>query len=199
MKLNLSKFFNTKKTKLFWLYIVIGAVALALGIMLMPFWLDKGINVFFATWGYDIIKIIIAILVVLYLVFYLFKKVKRSKGTILILTLIEFILLGLVALGCILSQFNVLNLTEAGKILGFALWLRGVIEIFRAYYYQRGGTVKYSVFELIVALLMVTFGVFFMISNVITNTLILWIVTITIAILGLLTLITGILKNPKRK
>ena len=71
MALKINKLFNTTKTKFFWLYIVLGALFTVFAVMLMPFWLDANIDVFFAPWGYKIIKIVIAVALVLYLVFFL--------------------------------------------------------------------------------------------------------------------------------
>ena len=59
--------FNPKKTKLFWLYFVLGAIIIVSGIMLMPAWQEAGDWCFFRDWGMEFINIIIAICIGLYL------------------------------------------------------------------------------------------------------------------------------------
>ena len=198
MALEFSKLVNTQKTKLFWLYIVLGALLTVVSIMFMPFW--KNTTVFFANWGYAIINIIIAFLIVLYLTLYLFKKVmEKGNGVVKVLTIIEFSLLSLIAIGCVISQFNLIKINEPCQILGLALWLRGSIEIFKAYYYDRSSEVKYSVVSLIIALIFVTVGVYFMVSNAITKAVILWIVTCSILLVSIIVIILGVLKKPKKQ
>ena len=65
-----------QKTKLFWLYFVASALLITLGIFLLPVWSNS--NVFFKDWSNNSIDIILAILIVLYVVFYLLKKVKTG-------------------------------------------------------------------------------------------------------------------------
>ena len=79
MALKIKKLLNTTKTKNFWLYITLGFVFLALAVILMPFWQDLGINVFFAPWGYSIVKIVVAVALLLYLFLYLIKIAELLK------------------------------------------------------------------------------------------------------------------------
>ncbi len=198
--MKISKFINLEKTKNFWLYIVLGSLLILSATILMPIWKTINSELFFADWGYSIVKLVIAVILVLYLALYLSKKVfKKDKGAIKILVIIEFVVLSLIALSCILAQFNVFNINDAGKILGLVLYLRGSIEIFRAYYYDRSSTQKYSVWWLIVSLLLVSVGVAFMIGGYLSNVQVLWALVVTLFVLGIIFIILGIVKKPNKK
>ncbi len=200
MAIKLSKFINTTKSKVFWLYIVIGALISALSIMLMPFWKDAEIDVFFAPWGYSIISIVIACTLILYLGLYLFKKmIGKCNKIVRVLIIIEFILLSLIALGSIMSQFDVIPVKGVGQILGLVLWIRGSIEVFRAYYYDSSNGSKYPVWQLFVTICLITVGAYFIISNVLTDKIVLWILTITLLVVGVFLIILGVIKKPASK
>mgnify|MGYP000805301574 FL=1 len=161
MKKFVNRLLHPTKTKFFWAYIVVGIIGILLGIMLMPVWDSCPDWVFWRTWGKQIINIIICVCIILYLVFFLLKKImKRTNGVVKVLTIIEFVILALIALGCILQQFKVINVGGACAILGLALWCRGTVEIFRAYYHQKGNNEKYPVWWLAVAIALVTLGTY---------------------------------------
>ena len=84
-----------------------------------------------------ILNIIIAGCLIAYLFFYLSKKIKKSANKInLALLLAEFIIISLLIIGLLLSQFRIVNVGGACQTLGFVLWLRGSVEVFRAYYFK---------------------------------------------------------------
>lgn len=194
----LSKLMNTQKSKKFWAYIVVGILLMVVAIVLAPFWDDVAPDVFFADWGMSIIQFVIAGLIMLYVCTFLLNKIRKGEGNrvVKVLVIIETVLLTLIALGCILAQFKILNISDAGKIIGFALWLRGTCEIFRAYYFRSGGTAKYPVWWLAVAIIFVTLGVVMFVGNYLSNVAILWALVIVIFLIGLIALILGIFKKP---
>lgn len=202
MALKINKLFNTTKTKFFWLYIVLGALFTVLAVMLMPFWLDANIDVFFAPWGYKIIKIVIAVALVLYLVFFLLKKLKaKSNKVVKVLTILEFVILSLIAIACVFNQFVPFKVGTVGQVLGFVLWVRGAIEVFRAYYYGGSGenNAKYPVWQIFITILLISAGTYFMVSNVLSDKAVLWAVTSLIALCGIIAIVLGFLKQPVKK
>ena len=83
------KIFNPKKTKLFWLYFVLGTIIILSGVLLMPVWQEAGDWCFFRNWGMEFINIIIAICIALYLFLFLAKKLRdKTNGVIKVLTII---------------------------------------------------------------------------------------------------------------
>ena len=196
MAINLKKLFNTTKSKVFWLYIVLGVLITIVSIMLMPFW--KNIDVFFSTWGFAIVDIIVGVLLILYIAFYLIKQVaKAGGGLIKALSIIELVILIIAALGCLVSQFNVLNFGDVSVILGVAFWSRGTIEIYRGFYIVKNSG-KFTSLEVLFNIILITIGVFFAVSSIVNDTIILWFITITLLVMGLVLFILGFLKNPKK-
>ena len=196
MAINLKKLFNTTKSKVFWLYIVVGALITIASIMLMPFW--KNVDIFFSTWGYTAVDIIVGVLLILYIAFYLIKQVaKAGGGFIRALSIIELIILTIAALGCIVSQFNVLNFGDVSIILGVAFWSRGTIEIYRGFYLVKNSG-KFTSLEVLFNIILITIGVFFAVSSIVNDTIILWFITITLLVMGLVLFVLGFFKKPKK-
>lgn len=195
-----SKFINTNKSKKYWAYILFGVLLTIISVVFMPFWKDR-VNVFFASWGHNVVNVIIAVLIILYLIFIQVRQLeKKTNKVIKALTITEFILLTLIAISLVLSQFNVLPIKEPSQILGVALYLRGFVELFKAYYYKHdteNNENKFSVLELLLAILFITIGTWCIVTNYITKALILWVITIAILVIAILLIVLGIVKKPK--
>lgn len=198
MKKWIDNLLHPKKTKFFWCYIVVGILLLILGIWLMPVWSRCPDWVFWKNWGRSLINIIIGICIIIYLVCYLLGKIRqRANGAIKVLTIIEFVLLALIALGCIIQQFkSIIPISGAAPILGFAFWCRGVIEIFRAYYHQHGNNERYPVWWLAIAIFFVSFGVYLMVARPNFDLAILWILVILILLVAIILIVDGVLAKP---
>lgn len=200
MKDLLKKIFNPQKTKLFWLYFICGGLLLVLSILLMPVWSNVGSWCFWKDWGNKTVDIIIAACIVCYLVFFQIKKLRaRANGVIKVLTIIEFILLALIAVGCILQQFKVISVGGTCAILGLAMLARGVIEVFRAYYHQKGNNEKYPIWWLVIAIFFVSFGTYLFAKPLFTDIVVLWIFVILIILVSVLLIIDGVLAKPVAK
>ncbi len=182
------------------LCIILGSLSILLAILFAPFWKNIWENCPWGDWGDKIIGILIASLIVAYLALYLFKKIKRaSKQVIKVLTIVEFALLSLIALGCIFEQVNIINVQEASQIFALALWTRGTVELFRAYYYRSDTKEVYPVWYLAISILLVTLGAAFFARPIIKNIVILWIFVIVLAAFGGLLLVLGINNLKKKK
>lgn len=191
---------TVKKTKAYWLYIALGIVTLIFGVLLLPFWGSIWNECPWKSWGTDLVMLFMAIVIGLYLFMFLIKKINRYRGVVQVLTIIEFVLLALIALGLVFSQFNILSIPkQPSVILGLALYCRGVIEIFRAYYYHHSMKTIYPVWWLVVAILFVTFGVYLMIKPLVQLTLIVWLLAISVIVIGIFLIAYGVLANPKAK
>lgn len=198
MKKILNTLFHPKKTKLFWLYIVAGILGLIIAVMLMPVWDSCPDWVFWKNWGRSIVNMIICACIVLYLALFLVKKVKQhTYNVVKILTIIEFVLLALIALGCILQQFRIINIPGgACAILGVALWCRGIVEVFRAYFQQRHNKISYPLWSLAVALALITFGVYIFCRPFFSDLVLLWIFIAIIIIVSVILIADGIMAKP---
>jgi len=171
--------------------ICLGFVCLLMAFLFAPIWnFWKGCP--WRTWGTQIINILIAVCIILYLIFYLAKKVKGpAKRAIKVLTIVEFVIFSLIALGCIFSQFKIINVRGACQIFGLALWTRGAIEIFRAYYYRADSKEIYPVWYLALSIAFVSFGVYCFAKPFIQDIAILWIFIAVLFVTGALLVVLG--------
>lgn len=180
------------------LFLALGALAVVAAILFAPFWKDT--DVFFSDWGRTALNLMIAAVLLVYLFTFLLPKILHgSRGAVLVLTLVEFLAIFLIALGCVLSQFKVINISGACAILGLCLFCRGTVEIFRAYYYRGGNSRPYPVWWLAVAILMVAFGTYCFARPLFTDEQILWIFVILLLLLGAALITFGILCRPQKK
>ena len=181
------------------LCVIVGSISVLAAIIFAPIW-NWWTNCPWGTWGTQIIDILVATLIVLYLALFLFKKIKRAtKQAIKVLTIVEFALLALIALGCIFRQFNIIQVNEASQIFALALWTRGSVELFRAYYYRSDTKEVYPVWYLGVSIAMVTLGTYFFARPLIKDIAVLWIFVAVLATFGLLLLVIGINNIQKKK
>lgn len=179
--------------------ILLGSICLLAAVLFAPIWSwwDKCP---WKDWGNQILYILIAAVIIAYLALFLFKKVRQaSKRVIQVLTIVEFSLLSLIALGCIFSQFDIINIKGACQIFGLALWARGVVEIFRAYYYRSDSKEVYPVWYLAISIAMVTFGTYCFAKPFISDLVILWLFVSILIITGLLLLVLGINSKANKK
>ncbi len=181
----------------FWLFIALGIIAVLVALVLAPFW--QNTNVFFSDWGVYALKIMIAICLLAYISFCLAPKIIRGgRNVVTVLTVIESVCLLFVALGCILAQFNVINISGACSIFGLCLFFRGTVEIFRAYYYRGGESRPYPVWQLVIAIAMLSFGTYCFAKQLLSDTTILWIFVVFILVVGALLITYGAVCSPKK-
>ena len=198
MAFKLSNLVNSKKSKWFFVYFIIGVLALVAAVLLAPIWSKQNIDVFFKDWGYKSLKIIIAVLIILYVLLYLSKKFVGNNSVTTILTIVEITLLVVVALAGAISQFSsALNL-QAGQIIGLALWLRGTVESFKAYYYRGGEQRKYPIYMVAFSVALITLGVIFFFGNFITDEIALWFIVVLLAIIAVAAIVLGAVKKPEK-
>lgn len=193
----LKKLFQPRKTKWFWLYFVCGILLALVGVILMPVW-NSVDWAFWKSYGMNIINIIICGCLLVYLFGFLVKKIVKNSGVVQVLTIIEFVLLALIALGCVLQQFRIINIGGACAILGLALWCRGVVEIFKAYYHQKGNNQKYPLWWLFISIMLVSFGVFLYARPLFQDITVLWVLIIFIFLISIILITDGFLSKPKK-
>lgn len=173
-----------------WLvYLILSVLCIAAGVVMLPQVTNLGIK---------ILDIILAICLVAYCCVYLLPKIKHSRGTIQILTIVEFVVICLVALGLILMQFKVFQIDGVIRIIGLVIWLRSVVELFRAYYYRgKDSSYKYPVWLLIIYLVLITFGTYIFASPFISDEKLVLILAIALFVLAVLLIVLGIIYLPK--
>lgn len=180
-----------KRFKLDWLvYLILSAVFIAVGIVMIPEVTDLGAK---------ILNIVLAIALVIYSILYLFPKIKRHKGSIQILVIVEFVIVCLVAIGLVLVQFKVFQITGVVRILGLVIWLRSVVELFRAYFYRgKDSSYKYPVWLFCIYLVLITFGTYIFASPFISDAKLVLIMAILFLIVAIFLIVLGIVLLPKK-
>ena len=170
--------------------IVISALALALGIVMIP---PFGI-------GEHILNLLLAIGLAAYLVIHLFGKLTRSRGTTFILTLIEFSVVCIVIVGLIFQQFRLFDIVGVCRTLGFVLWLRGTVSIIVMYITL--GTVKsgrYNLPKFLLYLFLITSGVYLFANPLISDLIFNWIICVVMMVVGLVFAFLAYLYAPSKK
>ncbi len=199
----MKKIVSFKKTKLFWLYFIAAVIFIAGFVFLAPFW--GGVDVPWKDWGSNIIYVIMGIFLTLYLAFYLFRQIcKRKLMVVYTMQIVEFVLLAIIDVFCFISPFVQLlpDFFTVCRLFGFALFLRGLVGCFHGYFYDaygEKGKTKYPLWQFCVDIVLLSFGVFFMSTNVIEDIFILWVFVSILLLLGVLCVVVGILCKPSKE
>lgn len=221
---------TVKKIKLYWLYFVFGSLIVVLSLLFAPFWNaideklvqlfhispvydDQGVIIkeasviFWKNWGSVALGFILAALIVVYVVTIITWRLKKKNQhrIVRILTAIEFSIMILLIVGCILVSFGVVVFLKYIQIVGLALWIRGFVETFAAYYYdQKKKEVEdYPVWYLLLNICFVTFGTLlfafgFNAFSFNVDLILQWIFVCILFIGGILLLVYGALAKPIR-
>jgi uncharacterized membrane protein HdeD (DUF308 family) len=178
---------------------VSGSLLIIFAAFLLPFWGSIWTECPWKDLGLTIVSYMMAALILVYLFGYLIRKIKQHRGVVQVLTIIEFVLLFLIAAGLVLSQFNIALIPDSPSIiLGVALYIRGAVEIIRAYYHQKSNEDKYSIGWVLLAILLVTGGVILVVTNLVDKMMVLYTIIFALAVLGIYAIIYGILAKPAK-
>ncbi len=193
------KSFFFRKTSFFWLYFIFGALGLTLGVFLLPVW--DGTSVFWKSWGRAAVSFIMFAAILLYIVLFLVKQFAVERREIIrILVVVEIVVFSLVALGCLLNEFKVINVGGPCVILGMALWIRGVIINIKGYLYRHTREERrYTVADLAVAIFLITFGTILMVRPLFTEYHLIWVGSIAVILASLFIIFMGMLVIPDKK
>ncbi len=139
---------------------VLAVLAIAVGVVLLPA---------VTSWGSTMLNWVIAAGLVAYSFAYLLGVAAHSGGKIKLLTIIEMVVMLLIALGLVLAQFKVFAVSEVCQIVGLALALRGIVCMFKAYYYQFDSKAKYPLMTFVVNIVILVFGVYIFAKAFVSN------------------------------
>ncbi len=139
---------------------VLAVLAIAVGVVLLPS---------VTQWGAVMLNWVIAAGLVAYSFAYLLGVARRSGGRIKLLTIIEMVVMLLIAVGLILAQFKIFAISEVCQIVGLALALRGIVCMFKAYYYQFDSKAKYPLLSFVVNVVILVLGVYIFAKPFVSN------------------------------
>ncbi len=145
--------------------LIIAVAALVLGIVMLP---PFGI-------GKYALSILLAVTLVLYFVVYLLDKLKRVKGSIFVLTLVETMIYASIAMELTLQQFRLFQPFSICRSLGLVLFVRGTISAIGMYLDVVSSTRKKSKLPgFILRLSFISVGMFLIANPVINDTILNW-------------------------
>ncbi len=193
----MSKNLVIKKNKLFWLFIVLGAIVLLFGVTLLPVW--KDIDIFFASWSDAGVNIVLFAILVFYIVLLINRNlVKRKSKFIVGITIIELIVLLFVAVSCLLQQFNVFSIFGPCFVFGLMIYFRGLVNVLEPYFSSISTNNSKARLSVLVSIVLLTVGAIMMVIKV-PNNIFNWIIAITILLVAVLLILFGILSMPKKE
>jgi len=110
----------------------------------------------------DILHLLVAVMLGIYVVFTLFPLIARYRGVPQLFVFIEIVLLALTVVALVFAQVNVpfFSSLQVCSVVGLAIWLRGSVEIVRAYAIKgMEGQKKTPIWALCLLILLCAFGV----------------------------------------
>lgn len=179
---------KNKKALNICIYIILGVLSLTMGILLLIPDIRK-----------DILNILAAASLLLYILFFLLKQVlKERKFSFVILQVIEIVIVTIITIGLFIPA---LKLTDGLLIiLGVILWIRGAVDFVELIFGTR--TQKEKIIGVIVNLALVTTGTILMtnIGKNITNDVIAYILVALLFIVTTFSIImlVQLFKKPKK-
>lgn len=141
-----------------WIFTLITCILLALlaVVMLLGAFELKGFSL-----AGDILHLLAAVILALYIVFVLFPLVARYRGTVQVFVGVEVLLLVLAVVALAFAQLNVpfFSALQVCSVVGLAMWLRGAVEIVHAYTLQGRDGAKKPLWQLCLYILLCALGV----------------------------------------
>ena len=187
--------FEIEKTKFFWLYWVLATCCLVLGVFLLPVWTNT--SVFWRNWATEGIGIMLFIMLAVYII-YLIGMIEKDdvKGKKAI-KITEVSLLAVLAIFCILEQFDVVNFIGPCFVVGTVLWLRGISCALNAYLFTTKKKER-TLAVMLWSLLAVSVGPIFMVRRF-TAPVFIWIISIALILAAILLTIFGFIAKEEKK
>ena len=184
------------KTKWFWAISLAGILGVILGVFLLPIWGDT--SVFWKDWGKNGVSIILCVIITIYVLAYLCKGFREiENSTLKIISVIEIAILCLLAIGCVLQQFNVFSFFGPCFVFGLALWHRGFFNIVKGYLSRRTKKAP-SLWMIIFSVVMVTAGAILMVKPIAGNAFI-WFSSIALLFVSVIMFVGGFMMKPKKQ
>ena len=169
--------------------IIIATLALALAIvMLPPFKI-----------GQTVLNILLAATLLAYIVIYLFDRVRRTKGMLFFLSLAELVIVAVMALGLVLRQFSIFELSSVCGTVGIVLWLRGIIALVSMYVTSQNTKIKYSLPMFSLYLFVTSLGMFLYARPFISDLVLTWMICVFFFISALVFAALALLYSPTKR
>ncbi len=184
------KLFRAHPTTYYWCYWLGGVLCLVLAVLLAPVW--DGTGVFWRDYGRTAVDILLAVALFLYISTYLVREASREGvASVRVLVIVEIAVLSLIAVGCVLKQLSIIKVGTAAEVLGVAVWLRGTVLAFRAYFCK-----SHTVFHLALAVALITVGTVLVVRPIFSDGTLRWVIAVSVLVFGITLLALGSLCKP---
>ncbi len=191
--------FKVGKTKWFWLYFVVAAIAAMLSLFLLPIW--EKTTLFFRYWSIGAVEIILALLVVAYILMYLTRGLSSEDlpktRQLAAVKIAEIAALVVLIVFCIIEHFGLVDFVGPCFVIGCVLYLRGLVQGIKGYLYTHKKKERYSVLQLIFSFIAITLGTI-LIIHPFSGEGFMWIISITVWISTALLIVFGMLSIPTK-
>ena len=183
-----------KLVKFFVFDFIVAALFIALGVLMIVL----------PEFGAGALSYVAAALLIIYLVLYLFPKVKTAKGSLQVLVIVETFIILLIAAAFILKAFDIViplvSDVRPAQLVGIVLWLRGVCDGFRGYFLKgTDGQKTFPLWRFALALLFISAGAFFFAKPILSDTQMVIAIAVVLFLAAAVLLYFGIRNLPKRK
>lgn len=193
-----------KNKKFFWVFFVLSALSLLVGVALLPAW--KNVDVIWNTLSEKSFSLILCSIIMVYIIGFLIRQVIREPKTpVKILTVFEAGFFFAIAIGCVLQFANLVDIADACTIIGAAVWSRGIVYIVKAYLCKHEESDSYPLWMLILSIGLVTLGTIMISSSMIYHRPVfghehlVWFVAISLILGSFVFMTFGIISKPKKK
>ena len=159
-----------KLYKNFWFDLCSAIAALIIGIVMLP---TFGISS-------NVLDILLAITLAAYLAIFLFGKLRATKGAMFVLTIIEFVLIAVIAVGLVFQQFKLISISSVCQTIGIVLWLRGVVMALGMYFSALSDKKPQSnIPRFVLALVLISGGALLVASPIVADGILEWVLSIS--------------------
>lgn len=170
--------------------IIIAVLALAVGILMIP------------TFGIasHALNILLAITLAVYLVVFLFGKLRRTNGTVFVFTVIEFIVISAIVIGLIFQQFRLIAISGICQTIGLVMWLRGLVMALGMYISSIASKKpRRDIPRFFIALLLISVGAFLFAKPIISDAVLEWVLCISFFVYAIIFAALAFLFAPTKK
>lgn len=183
-----------KLVKFFVFDFIVAALFIALGVLMIVL----------PEFGSGALSYVAAALLLVYLVLYLFPKIKTAKGSLQILVFVESFIILLIVAAFILKAFDVIiplvSDVRPAQLVGIVLWLRGICDAFRGYFLKgTDGQKTFPLWRFALALLFISAGAFFFAKPILSDTQMVIAIAVVLFLAAAFLLYFGIRYLPKKK
>ena len=145
--------------------LIISLSALLLGIIMLP---PFGI-------GKYALNVMLSATIIVYFIVYLWDKLRKTKGSIFLLTMTECMVYFFIIADLILGQFAVVSAISVCRALGIFFWTRGASSALGMYINALAGKFKKNnLLGFMFRIAMISFGTFLVAHPLITDTVLNW-------------------------